>query len=412
MRDLLTAKDRPAALLSIGLPLLALVAWIPQFLGLRAISADQVWENFAIAAACQSGRFQLGWVGESAQQASMGSFTGPIPARLVSWLSCQLARHAHLYPAQAFLVVGLMLTFSLTLVACRRIQFRLDTSLVVAFLITTAPCSFSRVGHLSLAMLWPVVPGLAACYVLWRVMQERAGGWSGLAQGALAGLLCFPSQDYYLVFLILQLIACFGLLLFLATTRTSDLAILGRIAGGGLLFVAGFGVVMLLAESPNLLAVSIAGPPMAWVVPRYPTEQFQYGLLPMTWLISSPWHALVNQSFATAGLPTGYESYWMSRGSLLIPIAWLAALWQLAARRSFEQQKAWLRSPIPLLALLLGVVTFLALFCMTMGGLGTLFAVFVSPVLRSLNRYTVFVYGASVLVLASLLDASLRRRLP
>ena len=409
---MLTAKDRPAAVLSVGLPLLALVAWIPQFLSLRAISADQVWENFAIAAACQSGRFQLGWVGELDNLASMGSFTGPIPARLVSWLSCQLARHAQLYPAQAFLIVGLVLTFSLTLVACRQIQFRLETSLVVAFLITTAPCSFSRVGHLSLSMLWPVVPGLAACYVLWWVMQKRAGGWSGLAQGALAGLLCFPSQDYYLVFLILQLIACFGLVLFLATTRTSDLAILGRIAGAGLLFVAGFGVVMLLAESPNLLAVSIGGPPMAWVVPRYPTEQFQYGLLPMTWLISSPWHALVNQSFATAGLPTGYESYWMSRGSLLIPIAWLAALWQLAARRSSQQQMAWLQSPIPLLALLLGLVTFLALFCMTMGGLGTLFAVFVSPVLRSLNRYTVFVYGASVLVLASLLDASLRRRLP
>ena len=102
----------------------------------------------------------------------------------------------------------------------------------------------------------------------------------------------------------------------------------------------------------------------------------------------------------------------MSRGSLLIPIAWLAALWQLAARRSCEQHKAWLASPIPWLALLLGLVTFLALFCMTMGGLGTLFAVFVTPVLRSLNRYTVFVYGASVLVLASLLDASLRRRLP
>ena len=62
-------------------------------------------------------------------------------------------------------------------------------------------------------------------------------------------------------------------------------------------------------------------------------------------------------------------------------------------------------------ALLLGLVTFLGLVGMTMGGLGTLFAVFVSPVLRSLNRYTVFVYGASVLLLASLLDASLRRRL-
>jgi hypothetical protein len=44
-----------------------------------------------------------------------------------------------------------------------------------------------------------------------------------------------------------------------------------------------------------------------------------------------------------------------------------------------------------------------------MGGLGTLFAAVVTPVLRSLNRYTVFVYGASLLVLASVLDADQAR---
>jgi len=49
---------------------------------------------------------------------------------------------------------------------------------------------------------------------------------------------------------------------------------------------------------------------------------------------------------------------------------------------------------------------------MTMGGLGTLFAVFVSPVLRSLNRFTVFVYGASVLYLMADFDLWLQRRDP
>ena len=412
LRDLLKCRDISAVALPIGLPLLALVAWIPHFLSLRAISADQVWENFGIGTACQGGRFQLGWVGPSSELVGMGGFTGSLPARIVSWLSCQLALHSALYPSQAFLIVGLVLTFGLALVACRQIGFRLESSLAVAVVITTAPCSFSRIGHLSLAMIWPVVPGLVACYALWQVMQQRRIRWIGLAQGALAGLLCFPAQDYYLVFLILQLLACFVFGLFWATTRSSDLGTLGRIAGTGMLYVAGFVAVMILAEAPNLLAVSAGGPPMAWVAPRYPSEQFQYGLLPFTWLISPPWHQLVNQALSTSGLATGYESFWMSRGSLLIPIAWFVALWQLGARRPAHSQQEWKRSPIPLLAYLLGLVTFIGLFCMTMGGLGTLFAVFVSPVLRSLNRYTVFVYGASVLFLASMLDASLRRRLP
>jgi hypothetical protein len=61
-------------------------------------------------------------------------------------------------------------------------------------------------------------------------------------------------------------------------------------------------------------------------------------------------------------------------------------------------------------ALLLALVTAVGLLWMTMGGVGTVFAVVVSPVLRSLNRYTVFVYGASVLLLAAMLDAELLRR--
>ncbi|MFM7313381.1 MAG: hypothetical protein ACKO0M_09475, partial [Cyanobium sp.] len=64
------------------------------------------------------------------------------------------------------------------------------------------------------------------------------------------------------------------------------------------------------------------------------------------------------------------------------------------------------------LALLLLLCTALGLLVMTMGGLGTLFAAFVSPVLRSLNRFTVFVYGASVLLLVSECELWLRHRQP
>ncbi len=400
------------AVLPIGLPLLALAAWIPTLLSLASTSADQVAENFGLATACQPGRFLLGWLGEVAPPAASLSWIDFVPARAVPWLSCQLALHSPLSPAQSFLLLGLSLTFVLALVACCRAGLRLDTSLVVAFVITTAPSSFSRIGHLSLSMLWPIIPGLLACHGLWRAMQVRRLGWSVLGAGALAGLLCYPAQDYYIVFLILQILACFGLLLFLATTRTIELACLGRIAGAGALFVVGFVAVMVWAESPNLLGVAAAGPPGSWVMPRSPNEQFLYGLLPFTWLIPPPWIGAVNQAFVQGGVATGTESYWRSSGSLLIPLAWLVGLWQLARRHPREDSPDRQSSAVRFFALLLGLVTFLGLFCMTMGGFGTLFAVFVSPVLRSLNRYTVFVYGASVLLLASLLDDSLRRRFP
>ena len=53
------------ALMAIGLPLLALVAWVPTFFELRSTSSDQVAESFGIAAACQPGRVLLGWLGRS-----------------------------------------------------------------------------------------------------------------------------------------------------------------------------------------------------------------------------------------------------------------------------------------------------------------------------------------------------------
>lgn len=442
LKGLLPRLWQAPAVLPLGLPLLAIGAWIPALLRLGRTSADQVAESFGITSACQGPRFLLGWLGEGVSAPATAGFSSSRPAQVVAWLSCELSQHSPLNPPQAFLVLGLLLTFGLALLACRRAGFRSDTSLVVAFVITTAPCSFSRIGHLALAMLWPIIPGLLACHGLWRSLQARRVSWGVLGSGAVAGLLCFPAQDYYMVFLVLQILACLALLLFLATTRTLEPAILGRLAAAGCLFVLGFLAIIVLAQSPNLLAVAGAGPPASWVMPRSPNEQFLYGLLPFTWLIPPPWIGLVNQAFVESGVSTATESYWISSGSLLIPIAWLVALWQLARRGpgpaqfspaqpnpaqpssadpSRAQGSPVLARPaqpdsqagaIAFFALLLGLVTFLALFCMTIGGLGTLFAVLVSPVLRSLNRYTVFVYGASVLLLASVLDASLRRRLP
>jgi hypothetical protein len=104
-------------LLPVGLPLLALLAWIPTLLSLASTSADQVAEGFGIASACQVDRFRLGWLGEVDPPGAILDWTALVPMRALPWLSCQLALHSPLSPAQSFLLLGLSLTFILALVA-------------------------------------------------------------------------------------------------------------------------------------------------------------------------------------------------------------------------------------------------------------------------------------------------------
>ncbi|MCP9848787.1 hypothetical protein [Cyanobium sp. Morenito 9A2] len=382
-------------------------------------SADQVWERFGLGSACVAERFQLGWIGPDSNQ-NLGSFTGSLLSTAATGLSCQLARHTDLDPLQAFLILGLLLTFGLSALACRWSGFRSDTSLITAFLITTAPCAFSRVGHLSLATLWAVIPGLLACHGLWRSLDSPRKPLGLVGAGAIAALLCLPTQDYYVFFTLLLLFCSFGLLVVLAATRTTELRHLGGIASRGLLFAGGFFLVLLLLYAPKLLLLTQAGtgPPPFWATPRYAIEQFQYGLLPFTWVIPSPWVAVVQKAFEDGGISTGTENYFWSTGSFLIPIAWGVALWTVARERQrppqaglpLQRVRGLGHRDLLFFALLLFITTFVGLFWMTMGGLGTLFAVVVSPVLRSLTRFTAFEYGAAVLMLTALLDRCLSAR--
>ncbi len=430
------------ALQAIALILLAVLAWIPTAQGLAQPSADQVAEQFSIGNSCVSARFDLGWLGDEADSFSSGS-SSLGTSQLMGWLfrlSCQLAAASSLSPLQSYLLLGLSLTFALSALACRVGGFRTDTSLLAGFLLTTAPCSFSRVGHLSLTPLWAVIPALMACHGLWKAMSQQAkartslGALSLVGSGALAALLCFPGQEYYVFFTVLLLLASYFLLLLLSTIHTIELRPLAGIGGRGLLFGLGFAAVVVLTFLPM---ISIAhgsgpggaipvGPPVFWASPRYAIEQFQYGLLPFTWLIPPPWVPMVTKALQDSGIPPYTESYFWSTGSFLIPMAWGCAVWILARRREQPQPQAAAPKPaaglfklqpkslgssdLSFFSALLGLVTFLGLLWMTMGGLGTLFAAVVSPVLRSLTRFTPFVYGSSVLLLLALLDLMLQKR--
>ncbi|MFM7087290.1 MAG: hypothetical protein ACKOXO_09930 [Cyanobium sp.] len=429
-------------LLSLALILLAVLAWIPSALELRQPAEDQVWQAMGLEASCRPGAFQLGWIGDGVGSGGGTLFVGSQVASQLGWLACRMAAVTALNGLQSELLLGLILTFSLSALACRLAGFRASTSLLAAFLITTAPCAFSRLTHLSLVSLWAVIPGLLACRGLWRAMAAPQPVWMLPAAGALAALLCLPAQEYYVAFTLLLLGCSYGVLLLLAATRRLQLRSLGRLALRGMAYGGGFLVILLWLYSPKLQAVTGgSGPPTAWSTPRLPIEQFRYGLLPFTWVIPPLWVPALRQTLEEAGIATGRESFFASSGSFLIPIAWVMAFWTLASGRPPEASPAaptptsaasppstpspppaplvraalWpaaglQRSDLRFYALLLLLTSVVGLLGMTMGGLGTLFAVLVSPVLRSLNRFTAFTYGASVLMVVAVLDRWLTSR--
>lgn len=406
------------ALLALSLLVATCLSWIPTLQRLANPIGDQIWEQFGIAAVCSDATFKLGWLGEGQSLAMANPYTGSLPASLVSSLSCQLARHTTLLPLQASLLVGLGLTFLLTTLACRVGRFRWSTSLVAAFLIATAPCAFSRAPHISLATLWPVIPGLIACICLWRTMLGMPSTIRAIGAGTIAALLCFPVQEYYLFFNLLLLSAAFLLFLFLATTNTRDPRTLWAWSSKGIGFGIGFASILALSYIPKFIGVSTgSGPPVSWAIPRFAVEQFNYGLLPFTWVIPSPWVPMVKQALIDSRIDVSTEPFFWSTGSFLIPIAWMVAIWQTSQSRcqtsvfdpatSSDAPKGLQRSDLRLFAVLLAMTTFIGLFWMTPGGLGVIFSVVVSPSLRALNRYTPYVYGASILLIVAQLDLQL-----
>ena len=410
--------------LSVFLLVVCIVSWFPSYMNLSHPSADQVAEFVDILRSCHAGQFQSGWIGVNEVESSKGIFTTGWPMALVQWAGCRISQqHGNINPLQGFLIIGLVLTFFLATVACRSVGFHWTSSLLAAFFITTAPCAFSRLGHLSLATLWPVIPGLIACQRLWQSMSRKSLVGKSLVSGILAAGLCFPGHEYYTFFIVLMLAAIYFFALVLNPGKEMSIHDFFHILGGGAIFMAGFFIVLLIVYSPKFIALAQVGVPGSWSAPRYAIEQFSYGLLPFTWVVPSPWVEIFRRSLIEKGIEPSTESYFWSTGSFLIPLAWVMALRLLARPGGLEstglvpetvaqdfRRKRLSENDVRFYAVLLGLVTFLGLLWMTMGGLGTLFAVFVTPVFRSLNRFTGFVYGASVLMVVATFDRYIYRR--
>ncbi|MBM5801250.1 MAG: hypothetical protein FJ077_10550 [Cyanobacteria bacterium K_DeepCast_35m_m2_023] len=395
---------KPFSLL--GVYAIACLFWLPSLQDVATPEADQVFHYFWFSVACRAGEVSLGSLGGTASAGQPeGLFALSLLAKLQQDLSCRLASRVELNPAQVYLLGALLILVVLSYISARQAGFSHRARLLMVFTLATAPCSFSRLGHLDQTVLIAVAPTLMACWQL-RCQMVRAVNSSisqrVLLSGFMAAAMTYPAQEYYVVFSVLLVTTLAAITWLELSAKVPSLRELWRPSLVAILFMAGFLLMLALAFLPKLLAVSSAGPPRLWMTPRLATEQLLYGLMPMTWFVPPNVVEPVRAALRDAGFAVQLESYFWSAGSLLIPIALVAAVRCLMVPvpvrlLPMEQRRRFF-------ARLLLVVVFLALVVMTIGGLGTLFATFVSPVLRSLNRFTVFVYGAAVVYLISECD--------
>lgn len=404
------------------------LAWSPSLIRLSQLTGDQTFEELVIQASCSKDLFSLGWyVGDSSE--GLGIFSPSLSGYFLNSASCSISRTAGINHVQAALTLGISVTFILAYISCQINGFLPISSSIGAFLITTAPCAFSRIGHIWLTALWPVLPGLTACYILWKIMIQKvslednsihidkdlSGGntfFKPVKYGLILSVLCLPMQEYYVFFTLLILATCFIIFLILASTLRRSLKEVVPDAIRGLQFGLGFGVVILITFSPKIAMLFSVGVPIDWSTPRYASEQFVYGLLPLTWLVPSPFINHVTDTLQSQGIRTASESYFWSAGSSIIPVSWAMGIRCLGSISlcNSRETKQYVNSGKAKIfySLLLFIVTFVGLLGMTMGGVGTLFAAYITPVFRSLNRFTVFVYGASLLLILSYFDAWIR----
>lgn len=386
--------------------IVSLLFWLPALSDVATPEADQVFHGFWFAAACRASELSLGSLDGSTGGQPDGLFALGLFASIQQQLSCRIAGWLHLDVIAVYLCVALAILFLVNELSTRQAGFSPRARLLLGFLLATAPCSFSRLGHLDQTVLIAVTPSLMACLQLHRLTVSPSAGlrvWSVLQAGLVAGVLTVPAQEYYVAFSLLLVITQ-GLISWLAcSARPGSARQLGQPAWTAAWFIAGYVLVLAAAFVPKLLAAVSPGPPPLWMTPRRPTEQLLYGLMPMTWFVPSTLQEPVKLVLQGAGFPVHLESYFWSAGSLLIPIAMVFALRRLLAPAECSAPAPAVRRQF--FAGLLLLVVFLALSVMTMGGLGTLFATFLSPVLRSLNRFTVFVYGAAVVFLVAEWDA-------
>ncbi len=300
----------------------------------------------------------------------------------------------HFLILNVFYIFGYVLIYFATYWALRKYEVNIFLSVAFAIAFTVAPYHFLRnAKHLFLAIYF-IVPLISV------VMIDVTNGLLKNSNGKFGNL----TSSYFLILVLTGMcgiyyaffsILIFSLLGIIGYLRNKDLVIIKNT-------VIGVFVILLAALSnliPSLYYRFIEGPNLM-VAQRSFIESELYGLkliqlvLPI-WGHSSALFARLNHKYQEQILITEATS---SALGVLATIGFFYLLISLIIRlRPSLDERLEVLSRINLFAFLIG----------TVGGLGGIFAFFITPEFRGLNRISIFIAFFSLFALAIILDKTL-----
>ncbi len=412
MNNECTAKAPKRTALIAAVLTLALLTWLPTMLRSDQSSGDMLYYKTAQQIVCGNGPI-TGWpFNDGSLATTLGSFAPTLPSFLSTKAACSLGSMLHISEKQSYLAVGVSLTVLITYWASMAAGLGLRPSLLISYGLATAPCSFSRVGHIPLSQLWAVMPCIAACALL--VSRDQYPGRSRKAVyarstfGLTMGLLSFTGQEYYAVFSTLCIATCYAIGLARATkeasrpTPNTTFQQAYRIPTRE----TRFHYAKIAAGYSSAMALYVLSKQVLWNIPewaheatgRAAIEQFMFGFWPSNILTSPLFNNKLLELFNRHNLPITETPFLSSSGILVITALAVSLICWMKARRTSSGKLT--KEDAAILAfggVLIGIIA-IACVVATAGGLGTLFAVLITPQLRALNRITPYFYCAALVV--------------
>ena len=387
------------------------VIWLPALTRPMGTTYDAIIEIQGFREVCTPEQVWSGWPqNENDMASSLGSFAPSLPQYIIQRSACAISSLTQIERRKCYIIIGVLLTclsayFSGTALGVDR--YAASWSAVA---IACAPCSFSRVAHLALSQCWAIPPMIMLSVLLLKDRtcetdtRSTVMSREDLVLGLSVGLMSFTAQEYWCVLNILIVALAF----IIGVCWRGNTHTWAKIRNKKLLrMVIGYMVSMaLFLASKNLL----------WNIPesaveateRTPYEQFLYGFWPIQ-LFSSPiFNNELAKRFMEAKLPMT-ETPFGSSGGVLILASYAIAFWSVKRYLETEEKVTGRVESGKLknserLTLLFGLVTLLisafALSFAVAGGLGTAFAIYVTPQLRALNRITPYIYTPAVYTVA------------
>ena len=398
--------------------LASIIAWLPHIINPRDYG-DQLAETISHKIICNPGIIHTGWpINSTDIGASLGSFSPTITGYIVIKLSCLSSNMTGITTIAAYTLIGIGITSFLTYYCARLIGLSETVSSIIGFGMCTAPCAFSRYGHIQLAQMWCIMPCIVTCICLIargkssqnRLIENKFKYWTGLA----LGIASFTAQEYYAVFSVMMVALCY-VIGALIEKRGSDQLSCNRnvtqkdkvpvkiilqklrnvfISKKYMSIALGYiGVMILVLYSKYLWGIpEWSGAATA----RSPYEQFLYGFWPINFITSPLYNEQLVRTLGANRLPVTETPFNSSSGIVVIFAVILFVLdivFKRDSQRGVNNNVEVLKTST---IIVFGVASFIALVFCVAGGMGTLFAVYISPQLRALNRITPYFYSAAL----------------